>query len=133
MTVKKQLKIARVSTVPFFLDFQLKQQICGLLEYGFDITAISSVGKGWEGLENVKGLRCVPLNIVRQPAPIKDVASLYRLYCPFKRYKFDAVHSKTPKTPKAGLLCAIASKVAGVPVRVHTFTGQTWATKTGDV
>jgi len=128
VTVKKQLKIARVSTVPFFLGFQLKQQICDLLEYGFDVTAISSVGKGWEELENVKGLRCVPLNIARQPAPIKDVVSLYRLYCLFKRYKFDAVHSTTPK---AGLLCAIASKMAGVPVRVHTFTGQTWATKTG--
>ncbi len=128
MTVNKQLKIARVSTVPFFLDFQLKKQICDLLESGFDVTAISSAESGWAGLENVKGLKCVPLNIIRQPAPLKDFVSLYRLYCLFKRYKFDVVHSTTPK---AGLLCAIAAKMAGVTVRIHTFTGQTWATKTG--
>jgi glycosyltransferase involved in cell wall biosynthesis len=34
-------------------------------------------------------------------------------------------------TPKAGLLAMVASRVGGVPVRVHTFTGQVWATRSG--
>jgi glycosyltransferase involved in cell wall biosynthesis len=33
--------------------------------------------------------------------------------------------------PKAGLLTAIAGLICRVPVRVNTFTGQIWATKTG--
>jgi glycosyltransferase involved in cell wall biosynthesis len=32
--------------------------------------------------------------------------------------------------PKAGLLCALASRLI-VPVRIHTFTGQVWQTKIG--
>jgi glycosyltransferase involved in cell wall biosynthesis len=51
-----------------------------------------------------------------------------KLYFVFKRNKYDITHSSTPK---AGLLSAIASFFARVPVRIHTFTGQRWATKTG--
>ena len=38
------------------------------------------------------------------------------------------VHSMTPK---AGLLCMIAARLTGVPVRVHTFTGLVFPTSTG--
>ncbi len=38
------------------------------------------------------------------------------------------VHSLTPK---AGLLASVAARVARVPVRVHSFTGQVWATRSG--
>ena len=34
-------------------------------------------------------------------------------------------------TPKAGLLSMIAAKMAGVPIRIHTFTGLIFPTKTG--
>jgi glycosyltransferase involved in cell wall biosynthesis len=34
-------------------------------------------------------------------------------------------------TPKAGLLCMMAAKVVGVPIRLHTFTGLVWPTATG--
>jgi glycosyltransferase involved in cell wall biosynthesis len=34
-------------------------------------------------------------------------------------------------TPKAGLLAMLASRIAGVPIRIHTFTGQVWATRGG--
>jgi glycosyltransferase involved in cell wall biosynthesis len=43
-----------------------------------------------------------------------------------KRHRFDAVVSFTPK---AGLLAAIAGRLADVGVRVHWFTGQVWANK----
>ena len=34
-------------------------------------------------------------------------------------------------TPKAGLLSMIAAKLAGVPIRLHTFTGLIWPTASG--
>ncbi len=56
---------------------------------------------------------------------LKGVLALKRY---FKDMHFDAVHSVTPK---AGLLTALAGFLARVPVRVHIFTGQVWANKTG--
>src|SRR5262249_29157030 len=41
---------------------------------------------------------------------------------------FDLVQSVTAK---AGLLAMVAAWATRIPVRVHTFTGQVWATRTG--
>ena len=57
-----------------------------------------------------------------------DLKALWQLYKYFKKMKFDAVHSVTPK---AGMTTAIAAKLAGIKHRTHIFTGQVWATKTG--
>ncbi|MDD5242381.1 MAG: glycosyltransferase family 4 protein [Syntrophorhabdaceae bacterium] len=69
-----------------------------------------------------------PVRILRRPLPVSDMLALCRLYRFFRREGFDVVHSITPK---AGLLSMLAACMAGVPVRVHTFTGQVWATAKG--
>lgn len=69
-----------------------------------------------------------PVAIERRIAPLADLAALWALYRLFRRARFDLVHSVTPK---AGLLAALAGALAGVPVRLHTFTGQVWATRAG--
>ncbi len=115
-------------TVPFFLDNQLRQQLKYLVDEGIDVTAVASLEGDWSRLQAVEGLKCIPIDIARAPSPIKDFISLVNLYKFFKENRFDIVHSATPK---AGLLCAIAAKLAGVPSRVHTFTGQVWANKSG--
>jgi len=125
---KKSIKIARVSTVTFFLDHQLRHQIQDHLNEGMEVTAIASSGGNWAGLESVEKLKCIKLDIARAPAPLKDLVSTYKLYRLFRKEHFDIVHSTTPK---AGLLCSIAGYLARTPIRMHTFTGQTWATKTG--
>lgn len=57
-----------------------------------------------------------------------DIKAVWQLYRYFKRMKFDAVHSVTPK---AGMTTAIAAKMAGIKHRTHIFTGQVWATRKG--
>ena len=69
-----------------------------------------------------------PVAIARNIRPLRDLGALISLIRLFRRHRFDAVHSVTPK---AGLLAMIAAAVAGVPLRTHTFTGQVWATMTG--
>ena len=64
----------------------------------------------------------------RHSAPVKDLISLFQLIRVFIKEKPDMVHSMTPK---AGLLCMIASWVARVPIRVHTFTGLVFPTEKG--
>jgi glycosyltransferase involved in cell wall biosynthesis len=124
----KSIKVARVATVPFFLDHQLRQQMEHLLALGFDVTAVTSSTGDWDGLLQVNNLQCIKLDIAREPSLFKDVVSLFKFYRLFKSQGFDIVHSTTPK---AGLLCALAAFAAKTPVRLHTFTGQTWATKKG--
>lgn len=58
----------------------------------------------------------------------RDLKAVWQAYRYFKRMKFDAVHSVTPK---AGLVTALAGRLAGIPHRTHIFTGQVWATRTG--
>lgn len=122
------LKVARVATVPFFLSTQLAHQIKDLSTYGFILTAIASPEGDWGELGELEGLIRIPVIMARKPSLITDLVTMFKLYKVFKAQKFDVVHSTTPK---AGLLSAIAAKLAGVPIRLHTFTGQTWATKSG--
>jgi len=70
----------------------------------------------------------IPVTIKRKAAPLHDIFSLLRLLLIFRTSHFDMVHSITPK---AGLLSMFAAWLAKVPVRIHTFTGQVWATKKG--
>lgn len=58
----------------------------------------------------------------------RDVLALLNLYLLFRKRKFILVHSITPK---AGLLSMTAGKLAGIPTRIHTFTGQVWVTRSG--
>lgn len=73
-------------------------------------------------------VRVVPIRIERKISPLRDLLGLARLLQLFRRKHFDLVHSVTPK---AGLLAMTAAFAARVPVRIHTFTGQVWATKQG--
>ena len=66
--------------------------------------------------------------IVREIAPLCDLIALISLWNLFRRERFDIIHSMSPK---AGLLASVAGFLAGVPVRIHWFTGQVWATKRG--
>jgi len=77
-----------------------------------------------EGIE----ARVLPIPIARAIAPWRDVKALLHLWRTFRRERFDIIHSVTPK---AGLLAMLAGRLAGIPVRIHIFTGQVWATRTG--
>ncbi len=72
------------------------------------------------------GYQCV--NIQRNISIFNDVKAVWNLYRYFRKMKFDAVHSVTPK---AGLITALAGFMARIPHRTHIFTGQVWANKTG--
>jgi glycosyltransferase involved in cell wall biosynthesis len=74
------------------------------------------------------GVDCIAIPIERRVAPWRDLRALLALVRLFRRSRFAAVQSVTPK---AGLLAMLAGWIARVPVRVHVFTGQVWATRQG--
>ena len=68
------------------------------------------------------------LSICRKISPLHDLISIYQLIKIIRKIRPHILHSSTPK---AGLICAIAGFLVRVPVRIHTFTGQRWATLNG--
>lgn len=120
-------KLFRISTVPISLNILLKGQLRFLSQY-FDVTAVSGAGKDLDEVAKREEVKVHPIQMERQVALFKDLVSLWKLYRYFKKEKPDIIHSITPK---AGLLSMTAGKLAGVPVRMHTFTGLIFPSKEG--
>lgn len=120
-------KLFRISTIPMSLNLLLKGQLKFLNQY-FEVTAISGEGKDLDIVREREGVKVYPVEMQRQISVLKDLKSLWHLYRYFKKEKPDIIHSITPK---AGLLSMIAGKMAGVPVRMHTFTGLIFPHKDG--
>ena len=126
-TSQPRYRVARVSTVPFFLVSQLGGQIKYLSNKGAQVTVVTSSGLDLQQLTN-QNVKIQNIEISRSISLLKDAVALFQLWRLFRRDRFDIVHSTTPK---AGLLCALAGALAGVPVRLHTFTGQPWVNMSG--
>jgi glycosyltransferase involved in cell wall biosynthesis len=124
----KEVRICRISTVPFFIVSQLKGQVEYLRNLGMRVTLISSNGPEINHIDLGDNLNYEIVDIPRPIKLLKDGKALIKLIRLFHRYRFDIVHSTTPK---AGLIAAIAALLTMVPVRLHTFTGQPWLTLRG--
>lgn len=124
----KNVRIARVSTVSFFVFTQLRSQLEALAADEAAVCIITSNDELGNNVKKIKGCDFKPVSISRKISPFSDLKALIKLWCLFRKERFDIVHSTTPK---AGLLCAIAAKFAGVPVCIHTYTGQAWVTMSG--
>ena len=122
------MRILRVATVPFFVLHHLRAQIEFLVAAGHEVAVVASPGEGGDEIRRMKRVAFLPVAIARPIAPLRDLLALVSLWRVMRQYRPQIVHSTTPK---AGLLSAIAALLAGVPIRIHTFTGQAWATLTG--
>ncbi|WP_337967379.1 glycosyltransferase family 4 protein [uncultured Flavobacterium sp.] len=120
-------KIIRLSTVPISLNVLLKGQLKFLNEH-YNIIAVSGKDVSLDEVASREGVEIFPIEMERKISPIKDFVSLVKLYFYFKKERPLIVHSITPK---AGLLSMTAAKFAGVPIRIHTFTGLIFPSKQG--
>ncbi len=120
-------KLFRVSAISGSLAVLLKGQLRFMSEY-YEVTGIASEGYQHQNIRDNEGIETIPLHINRKINIGEDIVSLYKLYRIFKKEKPYIVHSLTPK---AGLLSMSAAYLAGVPHRMHTFTGLIFPTQTG--
>jgi len=120
-------KLIRTSTVAISLDYLLKGQLNYLQKY-FDVVAVSGQDEHLENVAQREKVRTVGVLMSRQINLVHDLISLGKLYWLFRKEKPQIVHSITPK---AGLLSMTAAWLAGVPVRMHTFTGLIFPGKKG--
>jgi glycosyltransferase involved in cell wall biosynthesis len=109
------------------LDVLLRGQLNFLNQY-FDVVAVSGGEEQMNTVRTREQVQIREVSMQRGISPYRDLVSLYKLFRLFRKEKPDIVHSITPK---AGLLSMIAAKLAGVPIRVHTFTGLIFPSKIG--
>ena len=89
---------------------------------------MTSYGTEIDQLRSIQRAEIIVLDIPRGISFGRNILALFRMWCLFKKKNFDITHSTTPM---AGLLTSIAAFVAGVPIRLHTFTGQPWVNLQG--
>lgn len=123
MKEKVCLVVSSAMTVNAFLQEPIRR-LCDC----YDVYVVVNLGEG-ETLGGIAPLVTVlHVGIERKISPWRDLLALWQLITLFHHHKFKLVHSVTPK---AGLLAMAAAFIAGVDVRIHTFTGQVWVTRSG--
>jgi glycosyltransferase involved in cell wall biosynthesis len=122
-------RICIVATIPMPLNVFMAPHIRALSRT-YPITLVANGRSEEVGSLLSDKVRFSPIGIERKISLLNDLAVFFDLWRLFRRERFDCVHSLMPK---AGLLAMLAAKFAGVPLRIHAFTGQVWATQQGSV
>lgn len=122
-----KIKIIRATTVPLSLNAFCKGML-KVLSGKYEVIAVSTPGGELDEVAEREGVRVIGVPMERHISIVKDCRSLWMMWRVFRKEMPTMVHSMTPK---AGMICMIAGWMAGVPVRVHTFTGLVWPTATG--
>jgi len=120
-----KLKVIRVVTASYVVPWHLANTL-NRATADFEVCV---AGQGVSSCRDAyPDVKWVDIDLNRKINLVSDLLALFVLCRIFIRYKPDIAHSIMPK---AGLLTAIAGFICRVPVRIHTFTGQHWATRTG--
>jgi glycosyltransferase involved in cell wall biosynthesis len=120
-------KICFIVTVEFAVTAFLLSHFRQLAKQ-FDLSLIVSTDDHGFLQDQGYEIKIFPVDISRRINLLKDLSALIKIHNILCEQHFDAVHTMTPK---AGLLGMLAAFLASVPIRVHTFTGQTWTSKSG--
>ncbi|UOA09875.1 glycosyltransferase family 4 protein [Methylobacter sp. S3L5C] len=118
-------KICFIATIPAVINSFLRDHIQAASE-NYEVTVVCNS----EDKFFLDGLNAhlVLVPIERKPSPWKDILTLIKLIKLFRHEQFDIAHSHMPKT---GLLGMLAAWLVRIPIRIHTFHGEVWATRSG--
>ena len=120
-------KLIRITTVPISLEKLLEGQLTYMKDH-FEVTAISADVERLKVYGAKHKVKFFPVEMTRQITPIKDLKALLKLVRFLKNEQPAIVHTHTPK---AGIVGMLASKLAGVPIRLHTVAGLPLTEATG--
>jgi glycosyltransferase involved in cell wall biosynthesis len=121
-------KLIRITTIPESLDKLLDGQLSYMNNH-FEVIAVSSNFHKLKQVGLKEGISIFNIEMTRKITPFKDLVAVFKLFLFLKKTKPLIVHSHTPK---AGTVAMIASKMAGVPHRLHTIAGLPLLEATGN-
>ena len=120
--------IAIICNTPMFVRVFLVHQIDSLSKL-YNVSIFTNMQDNPNLLDIISDeVNIINIPIRRKISLFYDLYVLFLLTILLRRKKYSLVHSANPK---AGLLTAIAAWISGIPNRLHTFTGQPWATEKG--
>lgn len=114
-----KIPLLHVTSVPITLGF-LRGQVGFMKAAGFEVSVASSPGELLTDFAAREDVPSYPIEISRRISPMQDLKSIATLCKLFKQVKPTILHAHTPK---AGLLCMIAGRICGVPVRIYHVHG----------
>src|SRR3989339_791639 len=120
-------KICFVVSTPMVIKPFLKDHIQALSRY-FEVTIVSNYTDNPEYQSTWEGLKIKDIPVSRAINLPQDLKAFCQLFYFIKKERFFVVHTITPK---AGLIGMTAAFLAGIKIRIHTFTGQGWVTRRG--
>lgn len=120
-----KLKIVRIVTASYVVPWHLNNTL-RRISADFETSVVGQDVLAYK--DKYPDVYFFNIDVDRKKNITSDLLALFTLCRFFKKYKPDIVHSIMPK---AGLLTALAAFYCRVPVRMHTFTGQIWASKKG--
>jgi glycosyltransferase involved in cell wall biosynthesis len=106
----------------------MQGQLRYLEDNGFDVTVISPRGKGLEEMARIEGVRVIEVPMARKISPLRDLASVWRLW---RTMRALCPTVTNVGTPKAGLLGGFAALLNRVPCRFYTLRGLRFETTSG--
>jgi glycosyltransferase involved in cell wall biosynthesis len=127
MTPPARKRICLIASVQYFVEVFWIDQIRKLAAQ-YDVTLLVKTADPRFLSRYGIDINVINVPIERRIRLFRDSLAFLRIFSILRHGSYDLVHSTGPK---AALLAPVAARMAGVPVRIHTFTGQVWAGRSG--
>ncbi len=123
---KKTLAI--IATSPLVIKHHLPS-IVDALRKKYSVVVMINMSESIDSIQDLPdGVLYLDTKMERKINLLADIRTAFLLFRYLKREGVSIVYSVSPK---AGLLGMCVSRILKIPLRIHTFTGQVWQTKTG--
>ncbi len=107
-------------TSPITAILLLRGQLRYLQMAGWKVTLLCAPGGELEQFAQQQDVELIAIPMQRQPSPVADFIAIKAIYQVLRNVRPDVI---SYGTPKASLLCSIASRIAGIPVRIYVLRG----------
>lgn len=98
----------------------IRGQLSAMRDRGFSVALVSSFGREVQTLAEEEQVPLYTVEMRREISPFSDLKALIALVVLFRKLRPTVVNAGTPK---ASLLCLLAAKLTGVPLRIYTIRG----------
>ncbi len=107
-------------TSPLTATLLLRGQLRYLQESNWQVTLLCGPGSGLEQFAEEQGVELVVVPMKREPSPLADLKAVKTIYSELQKLRPDVI---SYGTPKASLLCSIASYLSGIQRRIYVLRG----------